>query len=96
MMELVMDFEQGEVMEFAKKMTGFPSGLVSFLTELPLKGHKEIRVTNYRVQIPVLVFLYLLRNVFAMVILRLRKRYYLLELELFHRGAPMFIRNFAC
>jgi len=57
MMELDMDFEQGEVMEFAKKMTGFTSDLVSFLTKLPSKRHEEILVTHYRVQIPVLVFL---------------------------------------
>ena len=42
---------------FAEKMSGFPSDLISFSTKLPSKRHETIRVTNYRVQIPVLVFL---------------------------------------
>ena len=32
---------------FAKKMMGFPSDLVSFLTKLPSKRHEKIRVTLF-------------------------------------------------
>ena len=46
-----MEFGQVQVMAisraFAKKMMGFPSDLVSFLTKLPSKGHEEIRVTFF-------------------------------------------------
>jgi len=89
-----MDFGQGQVMEFAKKMTKVSSDLISFLTKLPSKG-QEIHVTNYRKQIPVLIFLYLLCYVIALLILHLCKCSYLLKLELFQRGDSMFTRNFA-
>ena len=37
----------GISMAFAKKMMGFPSDLVSFLTKLPSERHEEIRVTFF-------------------------------------------------
>ena len=33
---------------FRKKMAGFPSDLVSFLTKLPSKRHEKIRVTFFK------------------------------------------------
>ena len=49
MLEHDMDFGQGHgiSMAFAKKMTGFPPDLVTFLTKLPSESHEKIPVTFF-------------------------------------------------
>ena len=42
-----MDFEQVQVMAFAKKMMGFPSDIALFPTKLPSKSHEKIPVTFF-------------------------------------------------